>query len=292
MGVNLLPFVDADRIKKIVEIVIKKGELTEKDKKLNERGDNILITRDLMVSNYFQGDLSIHEKMNTYGKFLKDDLEIKGIHPGNVNKDKSQIYIFKKKINGRKHCSKILNGVQKEPKYIFEDYLDNYNKKRFNGKTAIEIVEEVLGTKYEDIEGKVIREMFDDKYGNNNMGLPDDPQMKFLLMKKRARENERKSMQGRIINKNNNIIENIGIQNNRINQKNNNVNNEEKPKKEIIPLNEEENELKQNIKTKKKFDNQNDKKETIANIKFDTNLYNKLTDLMTGLNKNKKKKTK
>ena len=245
-----------------------------------------------MVSNYFQGDLSIHEKMNTYGKFLKDDLEIKGIHPGNVNKDKSQIYIFKKKINGRKHCSKILNGVQKEPKYILEDYLDNYNKKRFNGKTAIEIVEEVLGTKYEDIEGKVIREMFDDKYGNNNMGLPDDPQMKFLLMKKRARENERKSMQGRIINKNNNIIENIEIQNNRINQKNNNVNNEEKPKKEIIPLNEKDIELKQNIKTKKKFDNQNDKKETNANIKFDTNLYSKLTDLMTGLNKNKKKKNK
>ena len=292
MGVNLLPFVDADRIKKIVEIVMQKGELTDEEKKLNERGDNIIITRDLMISNKFQGDLSIHEKMNTYGKTLKDDSEIKGIHPGNVNKDKSQIYIFKKKINGKKHCSKILNGVKKDPKYIFEDYLDNYNKKRFNGKTAIEIVEEVLGTKYEDIEGKMIREMFDDKYGNNNFGIPDDPQMKFLFMKRRAQENEIKSRQGIVINKNNKVRKNIEIQHNQINPKNNNVNNEEMPKEEIIPLDEEENELRQNAKTKRKFDNKNDKKEKSENKKIDTNLYNTLSDLMTGLNKNKKKKTK
>ena len=41
-----------------------------------------------------------------------------------------KIYIFKNKINGRKHCSKILRGVRKDPKYILEDNLDNYNKKK------------------------------------------------------------------------------------------------------------------------------------------------------------------
>ena len=64
------------------------------------------------------------------------------------------------------------------------------------------------------------------------------------------------------------------------------------PKEEIIPLDEEENELRQNAKTKRKFDNKNDKKEKSENKKIDTNLYNTLSDLMTGLNKNKKKKTK
>ena len=91
MGVNLLPFVDADRIQKIVKCVLDKGQLTEKDMKLNQRGDNILISRDPQVANYFLGNLTIHEQMNTFGKCLKDDSEIKGIHPGNVAKDKSQI---------------------------------------------------------------------------------------------------------------------------------------------------------------------------------------------------------
>ena len=293
MGVNLLPFVDADRIRKIVEIVMKKGELTEEDKKLNIRGDNILITRDLNVSDYFQGDLSIHELMNTYGKFLKEDSEIKGIHPGNVNKDKSQIYIFKKKNRKIKHCSKILDGVKKDPKCILEDNLDNYNKRQFKGKIAIEIVENVLGTQYDDIEGKVIRESFD-RYGNNNMGLPDDPQLKFLLMKKRERENEHKSHQIKVINNKDNHknIMNISPPQNikGIN------NNEEMPKNETIPLkeDEEENEKKENAKTKRKFqekdNNEKANNKINENKKINTDLYNTMLSLMSGFNNFKKKK--
>ena len=293
MGVNLLPFVDADRIRKIVEIVMNKGELTEEDKKLNIRGDNILITRDLNVSDYFQGDLSIHELMNTYGKFLKEDGEIKGIHPGNVNKDKSQIYIFKKKNRKIKHCSKILDGVKKDPKCILEDNLDNYNKRQFKGKIAIEIVENVLGTQYDDIEGKVIRESFD-RYGNNNMGLPDDPQLKFLLMKKRERENEYKSHQIKVINNKDNHknIMNISPPQNikGIN------NNEEMPKNETIPLkeDEEENEKKENAKTKRKFqekdNNEKANNKINENKKINTDLYNTMLSLMSGFNNFKKKK--
>ena len=105
MGVNLLPFIDADRIQKIVKIVLEKGELSEEEKKLNERGENLLISRDLTIenNNNIQGNLSLNEAINTYGKKLKDDSEIKGIHPGNVNKDKSKIYIFKKKETNKKH---------------------------------------------------------------------------------------------------------------------------------------------------------------------------------------------
>ena len=288
MGVNLLPFVDADRVRKIVDIVMKKGELTEEDKKLNKRGDNILITRDLNVSNYFQGDLSIHALMNTYGKFLKEDNEIKGIHPGNVNKDKSQIYIFKKKNKKIKHCSKILKGVKKDPKCILEDNLDTYNKRKFNGKNAIEIVEEVLGTQYDDIEGKVIRETFD-RYGNNNMGLPDDPQLKFLLMKKRERENEHKSHQATVINNKSNTKNSINISHYQNNK-------EEMPKEETIPLKEDEDEKekKENAKTKRKFqekvNNEKDKNQTNENKKIDIGLYNAMFNIMSGFNNSKKKK--
>ena len=300
MGVNLLPFVDADRIKKIVKYVIDKGKLSEKDKKLNERGNNILITRDLKIENYFQGELSIHKFMNTYGKFLKDDSTIKGIHPGNVQKDKSQIYIFKNKINGRKHCSKILKGVRKDPKYILEDNLDNYNKKKFKGKSAIEIVQEVLGTQYDDVEGIIIREGFDDRYGNNNIGLPDDPQLKFLLLKKRARENAEKSHQWSVINRNNNSNNNKNNRNNRyipsfpINPENNNG--EEKQKEETIPLKEEdekENEIRSNAKTKKKLKDNNNKekdKDEKENKNKDPGLINTMSNIMFILNNLKKKK--
>ena len=53
-----------------------KGELTEKEIKLNERGNNILISRDLKILNYFLGDLNIHKELNTYGKYLKDDKDL------------------------------------------------------------------------------------------------------------------------------------------------------------------------------------------------------------------------
>ena len=297
MGVNLIPFVDADRIKKIVDIVIKKGELTEKDLKLNERGNNILISRDFEIANHFEGILSINDSINTFGKNVKEDCEIKGIHPGNVTKDKSYIYIFEKKENGRKHCSKILNGVKKEQKYILEDNLDNniYNKRKYQGKSAIEIVEEILGCKNDDIEGRIIRESMDAKFGNNTEGIPDDPELKFLFMKKRARENENKLHKVTVINPNVKNLNNMNIlpKSNNIN----NINNEEKQKEKIIPLNEdEEQETKANATTKRKIkekkdnngikNNENEKEKKI----IDTNLYNQLASIMSGANNKKKKK--
>ena len=183
--------------------------------------------------------------------------------------------------------------MKKDPKCILEDNLDNYNKRQFKGKIAIEIVENVLGTQYDDIEGKVIRESFD-RYGNNNMGLPDDPQLKFLLMKKRERENEHKSHQIKVINNKDNHknIMNISPPQNikGIN------NNEEMPKNETIPLkeDEEENEKKENAKTKRKFqekdNNEKANNKTNENKKINTDLYNTMLSLMSGFNNFKKKK--
>ena len=292
MGVNLLPFIDADRVQKVVKSVFDKGELTEKDKKLNERGENILISRDYNILNYFQGDLYINEQMNTFGKYIKDDSEIKGIHPGDIKSDKCQIYNFRKKSGFKNHCSQILNGVRKEPKCVFEDNLETYNKSYFNGKSAIEIVKEVIGCQYDDVESKMIREWFDPKYGNNNMGIPDDPQLKFLFMKRRAQENESKSHQLKEINKPKNIHEKKNIQQKmNINKKNEKENDIEKPEENIIPLNEEEQTKKENAKTKKKIgEKKENKNEDKSKKEVNLGLFNKLSDLMSGLNNFKKKK--
>ena len=299
MGVNLLPFVDADRIKKIVQFVINKGELNEKEKKLNERGENILISRDINLLNYFQGVLTQYTAIDTFGKYIKDDSEIKGIHPGEVKKDKSHIYIFKKKENGRRHCSKILKGVKESPKCVFEDNLDNYNKKYFKGKPAIDIVKEVLGCKYDDVEGDMIRETFDDKYGNNNLGIPDDPKLKFLFMKRRYQENESKEHKGKVIGNNDennkNNIRSIPLNTNL----NNKINNEkEKQKDKGLPLNEDdenkkEMDRKRNAKTKKKNKEKTEKiREEKNKIYINKDLNITLVNLLSSMNNAKKKKKK
>jgi hypothetical protein len=311
MGVNLLPFIDAERVKKIVKNVIDNGALNEKEKKLNQRGENILISKDLEITHYFQGELSIHPEMNTYDKFLKEDSVIKGIHPGDVKKDKSQSFIFKKKVNNIMHCSKVLDGVIPEPKCIIEDNLDNYPKTKFKGKQAIEMVKEVLGTTNDNLEGYFLQETFDDKYGNNNRAVEYDPQKMFLLMKKRYQENQnaitKKKKNNDEINRNNNIDSNSRNTNNNNNKNNivnnnsndlnmnnnnknksrnnninnsndsngNNINNNNLP---IINLDEDKEEVKdvENKKTKKKIEQ-----------KKDTKKHNKLLEVMNFLNNKK-----
>ena len=273
MGVNLLPFVDADRIRKIVEIVMKKGELTEEDKKLNIRGDNILITRDLNVSDYFQGDLSIHEMMNTYGKFMKEDSEIKGINPGNINKDKSQIYIFRKKINGKNHCSQLLNGVKKAPENL-KFNLDNSKKEKYKGNTAIRIVEKVLTNRKNYIKISFNRKSSDNinrvphkRYSNSTTPK------RFLNKKRRTPEKYKKDYRRTNLNRNNR---------NRYNPRyskyqKNNINNEEKPLGETISLKEEdekENKSLSNAKTEKKFRDYSNKRYAKKEPRQYKNFYN------------------
>ena len=125
----------------------------------------------------------------------------------------------------------------------------------------------------------------DEKYGNNNMGVPDDPQLLFLFKKRRAQENEKKLNKAVIINPGVPKIKNF-------NQK---KINEVQKKEEIISLNEDEpeNEMKQNAKTKKKREGKEDinNKETKNEKKIvDNDLYNKLSMLMDGMNNKKKKK--
>jgi hypothetical protein len=303
MGVNLLPFIDADRIKKIVKNIIDKGGLNEKEKKLNKRGENILISRDLEIFKYFQGELSINSEMNTYDKYLKEDSVMKGIHPGDVKKDKSQSFIFKKRVNNKKHCSRLLDGVKPHQKCIIEDNLDNYPKTRFKGKQAIELVQRILGYTNENVENYFIQETFDDRFGNNNRAIEYDPQKMFLLMKKRFQENaskreNKKNMTNKNINANNmsnqnenriniskfNPNENLGKNNNRNfnnrNITNFNTNANVNERVETINLNEDDDD--------EKIDNNKTKKKNEDGKKFET-LQDTMTRMMMTLSNLKKK---
>ena len=295
MGVNLLPFIDADRIQKVVKTIIDSNKLNEKEKKLNKRGNNILISRDLEIFKKFEGELTIHSEINTFNKFLKEDGVIKGIHPGDVDKDKSQSFIFNKKINNKKHCSKILKGVIPHKKCIIEDNLDNYSKNKFKGKDAIDMVKEVLGTRYDNLEGDFIAETFDEHFANNNRAIEYDPQKRFLLMKKRYQEKENKTQKN-----NNKIIDNINTKKedfrNNINKtKNNNPKNINNINTPVIHLNEDDEEKdennipKEDKKTKKKVENNKNENNVNKKVKKFDSLLDTMAKMKTTLNMKKKK---
>ena len=295
MGVNLLPFIDADRIQKVVKTIIDSNKLNEKEKKLNKRGNNILISRDLEIFKKFEGELTIHSEINTFNKFLKEDGVIKGIHPGDVDKDKSQSFIFNKKINNKKHCSKILKGVIPHKKCIIEDNLDNYSKNKFKGKDAIDMVKEVLGTRYDNLEGDFIAETFDEHFANNNRAIEYDPQKRFLLMKKRYQEKENKTQKN-----NNKIIDNINTKKedfrNNINKtKNNNPKNDNNINTPVIHLNEDDEEKdennipKEDKKTKKKVENNKNENNVNKKVKKFDSLLDTMAKMKTALNMKKKK---
>ena len=284
MGVNLLPFIDAERIQKIVKTVIDNNVLTEKEKNLNKRGDNILISKDLEICKHFEGELSIHSKINTYNNYLKGDAYIEGIHPGDVKNDKSQSFIFKKRINNKRHSSQILKGVNPQKNCILEDNLDNYPKTKFKGKQAIEIVKEVLGAMNDNLEGYFIQETFDDLYGNNNRAIEYDPQKMFLLMKKRYKENQEKKVNEKKKNENN-IINKKGNKNNNNNDINNkNTNNSIiKEKKMTIPLDENEEEKKEKDIIHGEKQNQKKDEKKKENVKKFDSLSDTMSKMMAGV---------
>ena len=186
MGVNLLPFIDEERIHKIVEIVINKNknELNKKGMHLNKRGDNILISNNIK-------NINLNGELITIKKNIEKDRDIKGINLDEIKEDKSKSYIFKKRNEKIKHCSDILKGVILQKKCVIENNIDIYKKNKFKGMQAIQIVQKILGYTCEDLENYFINETYDDKYGNNNKGANYEPHKMFLLKKKRFNENLR-----------------------------------------------------------------------------------------------------
>ena len=205
MGVNLLPFVDEERIHRIVEIVLNKykKDLSKKDIKLNRRGDNILFSQDLQIIKNFNGELKSCDK-----SLEEENTTIKGLFLDSPKQDKSKCYKFLKDKKKIKHKSIILEGVKGQEKIMIEGNLDNNSKNKYKGKQAIEIVRKILGyiDDDDDVEQYFIKETYDEKYGNNNRGVEYEPKKMLMLKKKRFRENFNRIKNRKIsTNKNNNF---------------------------------------------------------------------------------------
>ena len=184
MGVNLLPFIDAERIHKIVEVVMNKNKdkLNKNSLKLNGRGDNILISDNSKNIHTLEGELIALKNI------IEKDYDMKGINIDKLKEDKSNNFIFKQNNTIRHHNSQLLKGVKQEKNLIFENNYDYYKKNKFKGREAIEIISSILGYKDESIERYIMKEAFD-----NNGNIKGDWNMepKKLDSWKKKRNNER-----------------------------------------------------------------------------------------------------
>ena len=225
MGVNLIPFIDENRIKKVVQNNLKLNNFSKKELELNQVGNNLLICNEENFSDYVQGDFEIDENKNSFNKNINYDKikEFKGLFLENVKNDKSKCFIFVKKFNGIKHKSVLNKGIIENNKEILSN-LEFCPKTKFKGKQAIDIVKKVLG--YEDaneVIERVNREIYDEKFNNNNRGIQFNPQDLHVLKKKRYQE-RMKDMGVYNFDNNNNKKRKINDDDNNNNNNNNNNN--------------------------------------------------------------------
>ena len=73
MGVNLIPFIDESRIKKVVENNLKLNNFSEKELELNKVGNNLLFCNSEKFKNYVQGNFEIDENKNSFNENVKFD---------------------------------------------------------------------------------------------------------------------------------------------------------------------------------------------------------------------------
>ena len=233
MGVNLIPFVNEKIIKKIVKEKINNKEFSKNELILNKIGKNVLISKNRNSIKYVNGKFEINNEINTFNEKIKVNEYNNDLFIDDVDIDKSKCFSFEKLDNGIRHKSKILNGVNKDKKCVYEDNLDFYKNAKFKGKQAIDIVRKILGyIDDDDIENNFRNDYFDDRTDigyNNNRGREYNPEEIQFLKKKRYQEGlkdmenarEKKMNNSNInINQNLNINQNINITPNNMNPNN------------------------------------------------------------------------
>jgi 5'-3' exonuclease len=212
MGVNLIPFIDENRIRKAVDN--KRAGFTEEEKNRNRFGETLVFfdSKTHFISNHAVGDNYNQPGYYTYistpnfrtfagkVKCVDESSEIQNVIGSTI----------KSKIKGLKikevrsctvlgmvyenpsaiaHNSYLRKGLNLPPKVVMEDNLDYYCKRNFRGEEAIETVRRCLGYNEEEIEKNVRNELFDNTY-NNNRAIEYNPSDMELLRKKRYKQNE------------------------------------------------------------------------------------------------------
>lgn len=208
MGVNLIPFVDEDRIRTVVQRLkprFSKEEL-ERNKfgkplvffnhKENEslknligenfKKENFLVEINTPNFRVFSATLSFFDdeinKEKNYASKL-DGLNIK------IVKDTKIGAMQFHNAESKPHFSRLLSGVLIPQKIVLEDNLDFYNKRGFRGEQTIKLVNSILRYQNE-IEKEFKNSLFDRSHFNNNRAIEYNPAELEMIRKKRYRERE------------------------------------------------------------------------------------------------------
>lgn len=187
MGVNLIPFVEEKRIKKIVKENMDKCKFKMEELEKNAFTDNILISANRHSIVYVKGSFT-NNSIDTFDKELHPPSKMLTLK--SIRKDRTKAFTFTTPIR-RPHRSVIHPKVVLPVRTILMDNLNYYPKTKFKGKQAIDIVRNKLGySSLNDLEHNFRSEYFDHRTYNNNRAIEYNPEEISLLRKKRYKDQQ------------------------------------------------------------------------------------------------------
>jgi len=208
MGVNLIPFVDEERIRNVVQrlklrfsaeelernkfgtpLVFFNHKENESLKNLigeNFKKENFVIQINSPNFRVFSGMLSFWDDSINKEKNYTSRLEGLSIK---VVKDTKIGAMQFQNAESKPHFSRLLSGVLIPQKVVLEDNLDFYNKRGFRGEQTIKLVNSILRYQNE-FENEFKNSLFDRNHYNNNRAIEYNPAELEMIRKKRYRERE------------------------------------------------------------------------------------------------------
>ena len=187
MGVNLIPFIDAERIKQTVSSILSKSPLSPQEARLMKCGRPLLISAVKSSVKYVNGRFEIDVENDTFKKKVAHE-NFAGLFLEDIECDKTHCLLFYEIDKEIKHESKLLKGVSLKKEKGLVD-VDMVPKIKFKGKQAIEICRKILGYDTKEIDGRLKQEEWD-RTLNNNRAIEYNPIEIQLLRRKRYQENQ------------------------------------------------------------------------------------------------------
>jgi 5'-3' exonuclease len=208
MGVNLIPFIESDRIRQAASKF--EDRFTPEEQQRNNFGHNLVLFK-YSKEHYLSNVIENYDNKNFYAlicdnkfplftatlkytdKYIKlNDKyipQIKDIYISEIQKNKV-ILLKHENPASSGHRSKLLKKLNLPDKVVHEDDPGVILKRSFKGEEAIRMAQNILGYKDElSTEDNFRREVFDYTYNNNRAKELDPAQMEYLR-KKRYQKNE------------------------------------------------------------------------------------------------------
>ena len=195
MGVNLIPFIDENRIRKIIKEKIAENAFTQDEQKRNLFSKDLFFCKGNKNQQQIIGTFTLSNEYNSYGNNVNIPLyDNNKLNLKNINEDKIKCYLFEQGQADKEHMSELLDGVIEDKKIIGIERVPDSLKKRFNGANAIRIVKNIIGYSDEDDIEYDYKNAFFDEIGNNNRAIEDRP-MEFRILQKKIYREKMKDME-------------------------------------------------------------------------------------------------